>query len=164
MTPSLTLERPLGSTDLSELEQMQLAALSLRVEPTSAYNSRHALLSFAATKLDALARRQNARLREPYAIVHRLIAALIGGGSATPQIADNGEGGVEVLWLVNATSLTIDYEDELEILLTGVRADGSRAFAHTLTAYWTENDNAIAEARSYLADLSSGVRHAIPLN
>ena len=187
MTPSLTLERRAGHADDFDLEHAPSAALSLPAQGGMTYlppvrgsllahagaNLRHvsavparspyALLSYAAARLSDLGRRQGAIRWQPYAIVLRLITAVTDEGSATPQIADNGEGGIEVLWLVDGSSLTVDYEDEFEILLTGAR-EGDRAFTHLLTAYWTEQDAAIAEARRFLADISTGVRHPIPLD
>ncbi|MDM4761528.1 hypothetical protein QT381_00705 [Galbitalea sp. SE-J8] len=143
---------------------VQSTALSLDVEPSTIYRSRRALLTYSVARLRELARRQGARHQEPYAVVLRLIDAIIGVGSATPQIADNGEGGIEVLWLVNGASLTIDYEDEFEILVEGVAADGTRAFAHTLTRYWTRADSTVVDAKRFLATLSASVARPLPLS
>ncbi len=163
MTPSLTLDREQEQAETSDFNEVRPTALTFD-EPTTTYRTRRALLTFAMARLRELADRQKATYREPYAVVLRLIDALIGVGSATPQIADNGEGGIEVLWLVNGQSLTIDYEDEFEILVTAVDAAGNRRFAHTLTAYWTRSDAAVIEAKNFLAEISSSVAHAIPLS
>lgn len=165
MSPSLTLDR---DQDLIQFDHSTFgvgSALSLGRVAQPEYRTRRTLLTFAKIRLQELAARQQARHQGPYVVVLRLIAAIVGNGSATPQIADNGDGGIEVMWIVNGASLTVDYEDELEILVTAVGADGTRLFAHTLTAYWTPFDAAIAEAKSFLAAISAGMtaRHALPL-
>lgn len=163
MTPSLTIERDGVVTDDGAFEDVTSTVVAIESDPTSRYRSRRELLSYTTSRLLELAKRQGATRSEPYSITLRLVAALVGSGSATPQVADNGDGGIEVLWLVNGTSLTLDYEDQFEILLTAVGPDGTRLFAYELTAYWTPGEEAIMKAHACLRAMSSELAHPIAL-
>ncbi|WP_409047868.1 hypothetical protein AB2L57_00995 [Microbacterium sp. HA-8] len=125
--------------------------------------SRRALLTFAHRELRDLAERTGARDDFPYATVLRLINALIQDGSATPQISSNGDGGIFVEWLAGGLSLTIDYEDETEILIAASSVAVGVEFEKTVTAWWTASSDVIPAARSFLARLSSHVAHPISL-
>jgi len=127
------------------------------------FRSRRALLIHANDQLKRLAQRQNASDMEPYRLILRLLGALITDGSATPQIGDNGEGGVAVEWLVDGNLLRLDYEDETEILLTATNSHGQRVLCETITAWWLGQDSAIVQARDFLRGLAGSVAQPIPL-
>ena len=125
--------------------------------------SRRALLIHAHAELKRLAQRQQATDMEPYRIVLRLLGALVNDGGPTPQVGDNGAGGVAVEWLVDGNLMRIDYEDETEILMTACLATGERVLDETITAWWLETDPAIRRAREFLGAIGGSVRSPVPL-
>ncbi|MDQ1205484.1 hypothetical protein [Microbacterium sp. SORGH_AS_0862] len=118
---------------------------------------------YAHRQLRDLAERQRAVNIEPYRIILRLLGHVLTDGAPTPQIGDNGDGGVAVDWLVDDVSVRLDYEDETEILLTAVRGR-ERILCDTLTKWWVEDDVTIKQARELLSGLAGQVRNPIPLS
>ncbi|WP_367147133.1 hypothetical protein AB0870_17790 [Microbacterium proteolyticum] len=162
MTPSLTIPQTesftVGDVHASVLTpSFTYGELGLNVS-----RPRRLLIMSAYRQLRALAIRQNAASGAAYARILRLPGTLLADGAPTPQIGSNGEGGILVEWLVNGQSLTIDYEDETEILI--VASDrGGLQFEVTITAWWEHRDPAIVATRQILADMSSGLAYPIPL-
>lgn len=162
MTPSMTLSRPDSFTNSDERSAISRPSLTYGVSISGGARSRRALIMSAYRQLRALAARQGATSEAPYARVLRLVGALLGDGSPTPQIGSNGEGGVLVEWLVDGRSLTIDFEDETEILISASTPNGL-VFAESVTAWWELNDRVLADARRFLKEMSVGLAHPIPL-
>lgn len=161
MSPSLTLHR---EGLVSEPAQHFETSLTYNADSTlPSVRSRRAILSYAHRELRGLAERMGARDDFSYATVLRIISALIQNGSATPQVSSNGDGGIFVEWLAGGLSLTIDYEDETEILIAASSDAMGVEFDKTITAWWTESSDPIPAARSFLARLSSNVAKPISL-
>lgn len=129
---------------------------------SSTGRSYDALLTYALSGLKHLAARQPATDRR-YAILLRLIGALIRDGSATPQVGSNGEGGVMIEWLVGSRSLTIDFEDETEILITASTQTDGVIFSEPVNSWWTPADPTIQRARQFLAEISVGAVRPLSL-
>lgn len=162
MTPSLTMPRTESLTG-GDVQTSILAPSFTYGEPSSNVpRSRRLLIMSAHRQLRALAARQEASSEAPYARILRLLGALLVDGAPTPQIGSNGEGGILVEWLVNGRSLTIDYEDETEILIAASNRDGL-VFDATITAWWEHRDEPIIATRRFLAEIASGLVHPIPL-
>jgi len=164
MVPSLSLTRETQHEDVSELRVVDASlTLNENVAP-STFRSRRALLIHAHSQLSALSQRQQARDMEPYRIVLRLLGTLVTDGSPTPQIGDNGDGGVAVEWLVDGNSLRLDYEDETEILLTAKGSDGERVLCETVNVWWLASDLAVMQARDFLRNLAQQVSRPLPIS
>lgn len=164
MVPSLTLPLEQLPSDGEELGFSSDASLTghERVLPPTT-RSRRALLIYAHGRLCDLAERQGRSSVEPHRHVLHLLGSLLVDGSPTPQIGDNGDGGISVEWLVDGRSFRLDYEDESEILLEGRGPAGDLLFSQTVTAWWLSTDQAIIGARDFLKLLARDVHRPLPL-
>lgn len=124
---------------------------------------RRALLEYARDGLVALAKHRGADDMRAYSEALTLISALVEDGGPTPQVSDNGDGGIASEWLVNGATLTLDIEDVDSVYLiardfTGdirLEAEGpARGFGLSLAA---------AQARLFLRELAAGMRQPISL-
>lgn len=161
LSPSLTLHREGLVGDATQSSESSLTYNADATPPS--VRSRRALIAYAHRQLRDLAERDGARDEYSYATVLRLIHALIQDGSATPQIGSNGAGGIFVEWLAGGLSLTLDYEDETEILIVASSVSEGVEFQSTVTAWWTADTEGIVAARAFLARLSAFVVHPISL-
>lgn len=162
MTPSLTMPRTESLTGGDVQASIAAPSFTYGEASSNVPRSRRMLITSAYRQLRALATRQSAVSDVPYARILRLLGALLVDGAPTPQIGSNGEGGILVEWLVNGQSLTIDYEDETEILIAASDRDGL-VFDATITAWWEHRDQSIIATRQFLAQIASGLVHPIPL-
>lgn len=163
MAPSLSLTLESSASDVDEIRSVTDSSLTRNESVSPGFRSRRALLIHANEQLKRLAQRQDASDIEPYRLVLRLLGTLITDGSATPQIGDNGDGGVAVEWLVDGNLLRLDYEDETEILLTGMNSHGQRVLCETITAWWLGQDPAIVQTRDFLKGIAGSVARPLPL-
>lgn len=92
------------------------------------------------------------------------ISRLLEDDRPTPQVASNGAGGVEVEWLVNGVSLTIDVASESEILIYAVDANGGELFEKEITSRWSTGDPVFVKASALLDELKSQVSSRVPVN
>ena len=165
MVPSLTIpwERQFHDTDDVWIDADASLTRHEGFADTN-YRSRRDLLKFAHAHLRDLAIKTGVSDVEPHRRILRLLNAVIADGSPTPQVGDNGEGGIEVEWLVNGKTLRLDYEDESEILLEARNADASLIFSETVTAWWLPGDSAIVAARDFLESLAPEVARPLTLS
>ena len=85
------------------------------------------------------------------------INRLLDNDRPTPQVASNGAGGVEIEWLVNGVSLTIDVASESEILIYAVDATGNELFEKEITSRWSTDDPVFVQASGLLDELTTQV-------
>lgn len=163
MVPSLSLTLEPRLSEVDESRHVIDSSLTGNEQVTPIFRSRRALLTHAHGQLKQLAQRQMATDMEPYRLVLRLLGTLVTDGSPTPQIGDNGEGGVAVEWLVDGNLLRLDYEDENEILITATNSRGDRVLCATITKWWLDKDTVVVEAREYLRGLAGSVTRPLPL-
>ena len=163
MVPSLSLTLESRPNEVDEVRSVTDSSLTRNEQVAPLFRSRRALLTHAHGQLKQLSQRQKASDMEPYRLILRLLGTLVTDGSATPQIGDNGEGGVAVEWLVDGNLLRVDYEDEAEILLTATNSRGERVLCETITAWWLDRDLAIVQARDFLRGLAGSVTQPLPL-
>ncbi len=89
------------------------------------------------------------------------IAHLASDDGPTPQIAGDGDGGIETEWLVDGYSLIVNSYADGTCFLWSLEPDGQSALRGSFTAKWLEGDEAIEGARQLLARMSQTVRHRL---
>lgn len=93
-----------------------------------------------------------------------MIAAMTNAdGMATPQFSPYEDGGLHVTWLVGGDRMTMTLDSD-EIDLRGVSSDGHEAFrfARRFGSFSSsELEVALNDARSFLAKISTRVRHQL---
>jgi hypothetical protein len=93
-----------------------------------------------------------------------LIAVLIEDGGPTPQISDNGDGGIAAEWLVDGATLTLDIESSESVYLIARSKTGAIQLEAETAARGFGYNIAVAQARLFLRDLATGVRHPVSLS
>lgn len=91
------------------------------------------------------------------------IRRLLDADGPTPQIRSNGADGIEVEWLVNGVSLTIDVASESEILIYAVDNAERELFSKEITSRWSTSDEIFDKAAALLKDMARNIDVPAPL-
>jgi hypothetical protein len=86
---------------------------------------------------------------------------LIGDDSATPQIGDDGENGIETEWLVNGRSLIVNCESDGSNIIWALDSNDSVLFRGSFSARYMVSDPLAIRAQEYLAEISAGVQNRV---
>lgn len=137
------------------------AAPAYRPEQTSAHAHRSA--TARDQLLDAAYRRivryRSEGLADPIALGNAWLAInyFVRDDAATPQVGLDGEGGVETEWLVDGRSLIVNSLADGTNVLWALADDGHIPFRTEFTPRFMSENRVVAEAQSYLDDISQRV-------
>lgn len=126
-----------------------------------AANSRTALLEAAYRRVSEY---RKVKAATPIALSNAWLAItyFTKDASATPQIGIDGEGGVEIEWLVDGRSLIVNSLNDGVNVLWALEGDGSIPFRTEFTPRFMSSDDAVGEADKFLDDLSARLMNRVP--
>jgi hypothetical protein len=110
--------------------------------------------------------RRNSSSANAFVLAHTaamFVSRLIDVNSPTPQIRSNGAGGIEIEWLVNGVSLTIDVASESEILIYAVDNADRELFSKEITSRWSTSDEVFDRAAALLKEMALHIDAPAPL-
>lgn len=79
----------------------------------------------------------------------------------TPQIAADGEGGIETEWLVDGRSLVLNCLGDGSSFIWAADDDGSVSFSGVFNVKWMEGDATLDLAKTCLTQMSLGVSNRV---
>lgn len=162
-SPLTTSARKSPSAWASRGDALTVTPSGQVVETAPSLRLRRALLEYARDGLVTLARHRDDADMSRYAEALELIAALVEDGGPTPQVSDNGDGGIAVEWLVNRAVLTLDVEGPDSVYLVGRDANGKIELEEETVVRGFMYGVAAAKARLFLRELAAGIRRPISL-
>lgn len=126
---------------------------------------RAALIAYATRQLEDLARQQRTKDdHDRYATMLSLVEELVSDGVPTPQVSDNGEGGILIEWVAGGHLLRADYESAAEILVTATDSRGVVQFEEILRAGEIKGSAVTLRGQAFLHSLRPLVRRPVPLH
>jgi hypothetical protein len=94
-----------------------------------------------------------------------MLAVLISGDNlATPQISPQGNGGLDIEWLVSGNHLSLSVAEDGHLVLWATKPDGVEDFSFDSTDEMVDREvfsSAIDNARRFLSATSAGVRSRV---
>lgn len=91
---------------------------------------------------------------------------LVADNLATPQISPDGNGGIDIEWLVSRKHLSMSVSDDGALVIWGTREDGTEVFSFDSTEDPIERELialTLKQAREFLREISAGVRNRLPI-
>jgi hypothetical protein len=95
-----------------------------------------------------------------------LTGLVVADNLATPQISPQGHGGVNIEWLVSGNHLSVSASEEGQLVMWGIRPDGSEVFSFDSAEDLVEPEVValiMKQAREFLREISLGVRNRISI-
>ena len=111
-----------------------------------------------ASHVDQSEAKIGSTVRTVLALTHYLLE----DGSATPQATPDGQGGIDVEWLVNGNSVVINCVSDAEVHIWAEDASGVEIVAMETNSQWATTDEGLSRAKAFLTEISGQVVNRIP--
>ncbi len=145
----------LTSTAALTLPHIEPSATS--IQSGAQHVRRDSLLERAYSRMTRY-RRSDAITPAAFSNAWLAISYLVTDDGATPQVASDGEGGLETEWLVDGQSVVVNALDDGTCFIWALDADGAVAFRSEFIPKWMAGEPTVNAAERLLRTMSERVR------